>query len=449
MRQPVRFHPTPETRPSPVTHLTSGTASYPVRPANQRPRPAVATAVRRTNSAAVRAILVGVLVVMLAMLAYLMSLSSHPSITGLQPKPGTVSEPGLVTVEARIAAAKPIQAVTLSIDGVSQTPAVVTLGDRTWIVRFHGVLPRGTHDAVVNVRDMNGAQQTQSWSFQATGAPVSPTIAFTDPPSDATLPQGLLWIHANIQSDTDIAAATLTVNGQAIPVLLSPDAGAPAASASEGAQARQWAVGAEHPFSAGTYVAHLVATDTQGDTSEADWHFSVNGDPARASARYFSASRLYVSGEFLSYWESHNGARLFGDPVSQQFTNSLGTTVQYFENARFEIDKNGSVVLGLLGDEAIGTTQKPVDKPSGSDGLYFSATGHTLAGKFKDFWQANGGLGIFGYPISEVLDQNGTKVQYFERSRFELRKDASGNIVVRLTPLGAQSWASQGPAGGS
>ena len=32
---------------------------------------------------------------------------------------------------------------------------------------------------------------------------------------------------------------------------------------------------------------------------------------------------------------------------------------------------------------------------------YFAATGHTLSGAFKAYWDANGGLAQFGYPLCE------------------------------------------------
>ncbi|MGA7671025.1 MAG: Ig-like domain-containing protein [Nitrolancea sp.] len=390
-----------------------------------------------------RAILVLVLVILLAMLAYLMSLSAHPSITNISPKPGSTTDPGLVTVEAQVNAAKPIESVTLIIDGVQQSPAVSTLGDRSWVVRFQSVMPRGKHNAVVDVLDVKGNHQTQTWSFLASGPRISPSIAFSDPPSDAAVSEGLLLIHANVQSDTDISTATLTVNGQKINTSLTPATTTPVSANLDNPQAQVWNVEAQHAFSAGTYTAKLVATDQQGDQSETEWHFTVTNNPDRASARYFSSAKLYVTGQFLTFWTANNGALLFGDPVSPRFTDTQGTVVQYFEKARFEIGKHGDVSLGLLGDEAIGSTQKSVDKPDGFSGRYFQATGHTLAGKFEDFWNANGGLRIFGYPISEVLDQNGTKVQYFERARFELSKDDNGDTIVRLTPLGAQIWQAQ------
>ena len=441
MRQPIRFSSDTETQ---IPQLSDTEPEFATRPTAASPLAAVHRTVRRNNSAALRAILVIVLVALLAMLAYLISLSSRPSVTSLLPEPGTVSEPGLVTVEARVTAAKPIEQVTLSIDGVTITPAVTTIGDRSWIVRFQSVFPRGTHTAIVKVRDSKGGQQTQTWSFEASGPRISPSIAFTDPPSNATLPEGIIWIHAAVESDANISSATLSINGLSVPVQLTPDRNTVAMTTSTSdSQTRAWNIESEHSFSAGSYTAHIVATDAQGDTSEADWHFVVTADPVKASTRFFASSKLYVSGKFLTFWESNHGSALFGDPVTAEFTNSQGTDVQYFENARFEMSSGGEVALGLLGDEALKSTQQPVKKPTGFSGLYFDATGHTLAGRFQEFWQANGGLQIFGYPISEVLDQNGTKVQYFERSRFELAKDGTGSTVVKLTPLGSQIWASK------
>ena len=437
MRQLDQYDPHSESRISRIAPAQPAAVSHADAP---RPRAAVARAVRRNNSAAVRAILAAVLVILLAMLAYLMSLSSRPSITELSPKPGSVSKPGLVTVEARVGASKPIQQVTLSIDGINRTPAVTTLGDRSWVVRFESVLPKGTHQAIVKVEDTKGGVQTHSWSFMAAGPRISPTITFTDPPADATLPEGLLWIHADVKSDADIASATMTINNQEMPVTLKPvDSNAQNASTGE-TTSQVWSIGTEHAFPAGSYSGHVVATDSQGDKSEAQFHFNVTNNSGKANTRYFSASNLYVSGQFLSFWQSHDGTLLFGNPVSPRYTDNSGKVVQYFEKARFEIGKKGDIVLGLLGRETMSSNQKPVEKPQNFDGLYFGATGHTLAGKFKDFWQANGELQIFGYPISEVLDQNGTKVQYFERARFELAQDANGTLTVKVTPLGEQIW---------
>ncbi|HEY1016676.1 MAG TPA: sortase, partial [Herpetosiphonaceae bacterium] len=51
--------------------------------------------------------------------------------------------------------------------------------------------------------------------------------------------------------------------------------------------------------------------------------------------------------------------------------------------------------------------------------LLYKETGHTLAYGFRQFWESNGGLPVFGYPLTEVFVEDGRPVQYFERARLE------------------------------
>jgi uncharacterized protein YkwD len=62
-----------------------------------------------------------------------------------------------------------------------------------------------------------------------------------------------------------------------------------------------------------------------------------------------------------------------------------------------------------------------------------------VRGSFLQFFDANGGLGMFGYPISDPVNENGRTVQYFERQRFEYHSEAEGTShVVQLSRLGAE-----------
>jgi hypothetical protein len=76
--------------------------------------------------------------------------------------------------------------------------------------------------------------------------------------------------------------------------------------------------------------------------------------------------------------------------------------------------------------------------------MYFSQTGHTLRGKFLDYWQQNGGLSQFGYPLTEEFfepdgpDDSFLRVQYFERNRFELHPENQPPNDVLLGSLGLQ-----------
>ena len=62
-----------------------------------------------------------------------------------------------------------------------------------------------------------------------------------------------------------------------------------------------------------------------------------------------------------------------------------------------------------------------------NDRRYFKETQHWLALGFLAFWDANGGLPIFGMPISEEFTENGKTVQYLERARFEINPAVTSN----------------------
>ena len=93
----------------------------------------------------------------------------------------------------------------------------------------------------------------------------------------------------------------------------------------------------------------------------------------------------------------------------------------------------------------------PVEHPPGwQPPIYFPETGHSIWDEFRDYWRRFGGLAIFGYPITEARIEDGRKVQYFERARFEyhpenqrlpgfdaLPKADALRLLVQLTRLGA------------
>lgn len=72
-------------------------------------------------------------------------------------------------------------------------------------------------------------------------------------------------------------------------------------------------------------------------------------------------------------------------------------------------------------------------------GRYYSETGHTLDARFVGFVDDHGGVGIFGYPITEAfLDpRSGWLIQYLENARLELAAEGGGGVVgVRLSAVG-------------
>ena len=71
-----------------------------------------------------------------------------------------------------------------------------------------------------------------------------------------------------------------------------------------------------------------------------------------------------------------------------------------------------------------------------SAGRYYPETGHTLDQRFLDFFDANGGVAVFGFPITDsfVEPQFQRLIQYTENARLEWHQDPTGH--VELAPLG-------------
>lgn len=89
----------------------------------------------------------------------------------------------------------------------------------------------------------------------------------------------------------------------------------------------------------------------------------------------------------------------------------------------------------------------PNDTPNSH---YFAETGHFVKGRFLTYWQENGDLPVFGFPISdamgEVSDVDGKTyiVQYFQRAEFEYHPENAGTPnMVLLTLLGSINYQQQ------
>jgi hypothetical protein len=85
---------------------------------------------------------------------------------------------------------------------------------------------------------------------------------------------------------------------------------------------------------------------------------------------------------------------------------------------------------------------------SGSDAAYFPVTGHSLRQGFRYFWERNGGLPVFGYPLTEEFQQRNADtgamhtVQFIERQRFEYHPEHAGTpYETLLGRLGAEDAA--------
>lgn len=145
------------------------------------------------------------------------------------------------------------------------------------------------------------------------------------------------------------------------------------------------------------------------------------------TSEFFPQTRHNVCDQFLDFFESRGGARIFGYPITEQFREN-GRLVQYFQRVRMEyypeLSSDRQVRLGLLGDFFAPADRKaPIPRSevprSNNTGRYFPETGHTVAFDFLEFFEKNGGPDVFGYPVTEFIDQNGRILQYFQHALME------------------------------
>ncbi|HEU5328975.1 MAG TPA: cupredoxin family copper-binding protein [Thermomicrobiales bacterium] len=209
------------------------------------------------------------------------------------------------------------------------------------------------------------------------------------------------------------------------------------------------------------------ATYSYTFTQPGDYHYFCSihpfmlGEIQVVGAMNFPATGFSVDGPFLAYWQSHGldfgdpgvsyqeSLALFGYPISDKRMETLEDDkqylVQYFERARLEYhpesaDPQYQVLLGQFGRRIHPADPAAQQQPGA---MYFQETGHNLSGTFQQYWQQNGGLPIFGFPITEpfqeqLSDGHTYTVQYFERARFELHPENQPPYNVELGQFGRQ-----------
>ncbi len=83
-----------------------------------------------------------------------------------------------------------------------------------------------------------------------------------------------------------------------------------------------------------------------------------------------------------------------------------------------------------------------------SDELCFRETGQCISGRIRQFWQENGGLPVFGFPITpqraEAVREGVFESQWFERARLELHPENPRPFDVLLGRLGVDRLEQQG-----
>ena len=186
--------------------------------------------------------------------------------------------------------------------------------------------------------------------------------------------------------------------------------------------------------------------------------FNLNSKPEGNDRLYFLESGHTLGGHFRAFWEQHEGVAKLGYPISEELMerNPLDgqeRKVQYFERAVLEYhpEHEGTKDVVMLASVGLWVTQgmqlpraEPIE--STADKWYFAETGHIVKEAFLRYWQHQGGLAAFGYPISEEMPEISSAdgkvytVQYFEKARFEWHPTYAGTPTeVQLGLIGKQA----------
>ncbi len=177
---------------------------------------------------------------------------------------------------------------------------------------------------------------------------------------------------------------------------------------------------------------------------------SVSGGAFSGAGQAFAQTGKAVRGPFLAYWQGNGGLPIYGYPISDELVEVLEDgkpyLVQYFERARFEYHPEtpapNTIQLGQFG-RRLHPLYPAV--PDCGCGRFFPETGHNIAGDFKGFWEQNGGLAVFGLPITDPVtetleDGKQYTVQWFERARFESHPELAAPNNILLGQFGRQVY---------
>ena len=264
----------------------------------------------------------------------------------------------------------------------------------------------------------------------------------------------------------------------------------PAATAANGGSAAR--LFAPNPFQRGSSVAHLddrtyppgspnslmTSRLSRGETNYnpgpialgllADIGWGVTNAPPQptaqpsatpssspsAGSRCFAETSQCIGGAFLAYWDAHGGLPINGYPLTGERVEKLEDgkqyTVQWFERVRMEFHPENlapnNVLLGQFGRQ-IHPLDPPVAQKAGHS--FFPQTGHNMPLDFFDFWNKNGGVSQFGFPLTEEFtekleDGRSYTVQYTERARFERHPENGFINTVLLGQFGRRLLAGGG-----
>ncbi|GIV96706.1 MAG: hypothetical protein KatS3mg057_1363 [Herpetosiphonaceae bacterium] len=227
-----------------------------------------------------------------------------------------------------------------------------------------------------------------------------------------------------------------------------------------------WAVGSRHAICAACVTRPYVLHRTGGAWQLTTVPTGSDNPQSRAAVTGLSFNRDGV-GLMVGWYDRGY------DPVREAFDARIRPMVLRYQQQQWQLeslpielgalsavsmeDSSHALAVGRsglilsYGYGAPPLPSAPVGRSDDPQALYVEPVGHTLRGVFRGYWERNGGLPVFGYPLTEEFTEinadagHSYLVQYFERQRYEYHPELSGTpYEVLLGRLGVEVLEQQG-----
>lgn len=186
----------------------------------------------------------------------------------------------------------------------------------------------------------------------------------------------------------------------------------------------------------------VVFADTQGNVATIDLasgehkHIATNGSAPATDGRYIIFNRENA----LWGYDVQSASTFLVANHSAGADAANGVVAWVYSEIPVQAQVEATSITNVLP-----SAPQPNPNTTNPNWIYFLQTNHYLASGFRDFWQHNGELAVFGYPLTEEYTQGGLTAQDFERQRFEYHPELAGtSYEVELARLGAEAAQKQG-----
>jgi hypothetical protein len=271
---------------------------------------------------------------------------------------------------------------------------------------------------------------------------VKPTIKNAQPLNGSRAPKGDVTISAEIRGEADLHEVRLRVDSKSVDPVIKANS------------QRFWEVSYRASLPKGTHDVELVAVDVRGREQPYRWRFTASGPsnpPKFADPQPRDGSRL-PQGEAMvslaafselasldSFTLKLNGVKLTTPEVkAAPGERTIAKVRRPLDPGEYQVvaeavDNEGEKATYQWKFSVIGQGKGDTDT------IFFKETELYVYAPFSTYWAKNGGLPIYGLPITPAFDKNGLTVQWFERARFEKNPQLPADRQVQLGLLGVES----------